>query len=661
MSILSSIDQMGREPVSPSDPHVPWLASWFTVERALYALLILAAAGIRLFLLTGQPFNSLEATNAWHAWLITNGNVAQAAIAPDSPLLHALYTLAFWLFGAGEYVARALPVLCGVGSVWLLWYWRQWLGRLTALIAATLLCIDPWFTFYSRLADSVAITIFCGLLVLTALLRLAELTDATGRAAQVNTDETDEASDIPAVDHVLEIESTLGHWQRLFAIGLGLLVISGPQMWSWLGVLVLFGLFVLPTAARQLLLTNPIHWVLTVGVAIIGATGWLARPEGLGALSTSLTVWLSQWSDGNAEAYSLGWLLIRMITDQPLLILFGLIGLGQGWLAANSTGNDATQRGRTTVLTLWLLWGLLLVLVPGRGPLALAMVGLPLLFFAAHALATLVVDMQSGVQWQVNGLLLLVLGVLFISFAFFLATFANARTFDVSLARTLLLIGVLSLLLVVAYALWIDGRQARIVIGSGVAVILLCWTISSAWALNHFSDLRHPDGFFQSYTNPDVRELADAVEMLSAQRFGDATELPLQVEMVGTPDPVLGWYLRDMRNLEWVLAPGSSNGQNPPVIITLPGSTGIDGLSTGYLGSEYALHDQWLPTQLTAGEVAFTPDPAADFLTNLESRFNARWTAQTRKLLRWMIYHKVETLPPTNPVTLWVATAPEVN
>jgi hypothetical protein len=635
------------------------LQTWLTVERAIFVLVLLVAAALRFFLLTNQPLNALEAANSWTAWLVATGEPLPMAVAPNSPLLYSLYTIAYWVLGGSDALARAIPALCGVGTVWLLWYWRDWLGRETALIAAGLVAIDPWLVTYSRLGDSIGISLFLGMLTLTALLRLATLLEAApvpteplsvpplvDEGAQAVSPNGAEKPPITRVNRLVE------RWQQIAAIALGLLLISGPQMWNWLVVLALFTVIVLPAAVWQPLVAQRALWLLLIGVAVGGATGWLANPAGIGALSTSLTVWLSGWFAG-PEPYPLQWLWIRVVTDIPLITFFGLIGIGVAW--RSRSGDRGPQ---TRFLAAWLLWGLILVLVPGRSPLVLAMVGLPLLFFAAQRLTSLIQEAQFGVAWRENGLLALVLAILFVVFAFLLASFSQSPTLNNSLARTLILILVFIILLVLAYALWINGRQARLVIGSGMGLLLLLWTINSTWALNQHFDLYYPDGFFAGYTNPDVRALADAVAMLSAQRHGDATELALQVEMAGVPDPVLGWYLRNMRNLTWVLAPGLVNGQSPTVVITPADSTGVDGLRSNYLGSSYALHDRWLPTLLIGAETV-APPPDAGFFERMQQRLNGFWSARVHNLLRWMIYHRTQTLPPTEQVVLWVATPGE--
>ena len=599
------------------------LGEWLTVERALYGLLLLLAVGLRGFMLTNQPLNSLEATNVWTAWLTATGNTVATGTSPTSPLFHSLYMLLFWALDGGDWLARLLPVCFGSATVLLLWYWRIWLGRNVALIAAALIAFDPWLIAYSRLADSAGLSLFLGMLVLTALIQLATQ---------------------PADEEVAP------HWHYLAAVGFCLLVISGPQMWNWLPVLAIFVISIMPLARTQALLAARSAWLLGLGLALVGATGWLAEPATLGMLSSSLSAWLRGWSGDQTMNYPVSWFWLRLFVEAGLLVVFGLVGLLTRWRGSATAGARRWNR----FLLAWLLWGLLLALVPGRSPLILAMVGLPLIFLAAEGINGLWQDARAGVSWRENGLLISVLAILFLSFCFWLAAFSNNVQIDALLARTLIIIIVLMLLLILAFVLWVDGRQARLVTGSGVGLVLVLWTLSSGWALNHHFDLRYPDGFFATYTNPDVERLAAAVETLSAQRAGDASDMPIQVEMTGTPDPLLGWYLRTMRNLQWVLAPGLVDGQSPTVVITFPDSQGVDQLTTDYVGSSYALHDRWLPSDLLLTESPPAPVEGS-FSERLQAQLNNAWTGRVRILLRWMIYHKTPTLPPQEEVILWVA------
>lgn len=629
------------------------LAGWFTLERGLYALWLLLAAGLRLGGLAVQPLNAAEAGQAWSAWLVANGHAAALAPAPTSPLLYSLYTLLFWAGGATDATARFVPALCGIGAVFLLWYWRAWVGRLPTLFAGLLFAVDPWLVAHSRLAESTMLSLFLAMLTLTGLLQIA--------AQEDNHEPATPESAIPP----------LSPWQTTTAISFGLLLVSGPQSWGWLVLLALFCWLCLSVAQRQAWLQQPTLLLLVVGAALIGATGWLARPEGLSAISTSLTTWITQITGADArESYSLGWVAWRFLIEQPFVLFFGVIGLGAYWRNSLSR-SPAYQPAWLRFVVAWLLWGLLLLFLPGRTPFVLIMVSLPLLFLAAYGVQQLLQEAQEGVAWRENALFLSVLAILLISFAFWLAALTNNATFDGMLARTLLIILVLIFLLTLAYTLWLDGRQARLTTGALLATILLAWTISSSWQLNQRFDLAYPDGFFATYTNPDVRRLVADVEMLSAQRKGDPGELPVQVEMAyhdgAQPDPVLGWYLRNMRNLAWVLAPGIVDGQSPPVVITISDASlnnegdseaedsAVNQLAASYLGSRYALRDYWLPTALTADELpAAVPIEGAGFGSRVQEQLNQWWVARGRALLRWLIYREAPAIPSSDMMVLWV-------
>ena len=134
--------------------------------------------------------------------------------------------------------------------------------------------------------------------------------------------------------------------------------------------------------------------------------------------------------------------------------------------------------------------------------------------------------------------------------------------------------------------------------------------------------------------------------------------LAVASDITEMPDPVLGWYLRDMRNLAWVLAPGAVAGINPPVVITTEET--MDALAANYLGSQYALTDHWLPETLGATDAQQASSAAElGFWAGLRERLNTRWSTQWRDKLRWLIYRKVPSAPSTEDVVLWVMAVEE--
>jgi hypothetical protein len=610
-----------------------------TVEHALYALVLLAAVGLRFFALAAQPLNDLEAVNVWPAWLAAMGREAPALPAVASPLFYAVDTLLFWVIGSGDGIARSAPALAGVAVIVLLWWLRPWLGRDVVLVAALLVAVDPWLTAFSRLADGAAFSLFFGLLALSGLAMLL---------------------------HLPVTATSVSRWRVVTAVAAGLLVVSGPLGWSFVIVLLLFVVQFDPglgqLRARGL---GSRRDLLAFGAAaILGATVWLAQPAGLGMVSTSLSVWLSLLWGGEGASYPLSWWVIRLVVDQPLLLLFGLIGFVRLWMATpdeEALAADPLLRRRMawrSFLTAWLLWGLLLGLLPGRNPFSLPMIGLPLLLAAADLIAAIVRRLPAGVVWRESWLLLGLVTVLLTSASFWGLALVAQRQFDPVIARGMVLFVLLAALTVVLYALWADWQQAWLLVGGYGTIIFLLVVLSSNWQLNHRFEFNEPDGLFATYTDADVRQLAENVHLLSAQRVGDRGEMPILVQMarpqgagqVAQPDPVLGWYLRDMRNLSWVLAPGGETqpGQRAPLVITL-GEGSADTALAGYMGSRYRLRTHWLPSQLLpAGETA------TENVSGPVARLGQSWERWLRNFLRWLLFRKLPTPPPADRVVLWV-------
>lgn len=625
--VEATIEELMIEPQRPTV--VPLPLSWFTVERALYGVLLLVAFGIRFFALSQQPLNSLEAANVWPAWLSALAVHAPDPPTPSSPLLYTLHTLLFWVAGGSDTLARAIPACFGVGVVCLFWYWRRWLGRPTALLAALLMAIDPWSTAFSRLADGAIVSVFFGLLTLIGLTHLYTL------------DPNDESR---------------GRWQNVVAASAGLLLVSGAQSWSFLLIVALFvglfGGFYGRTTATEEGEPRPTHrfsfsrsmLIILVASAVLGATNWLVRPEGLGLISTSLTVWFKQWLGGDLH-YPLTWPFLRLLIDQPLLLIFGLFGVGQLWLNPHieSAEHSITPaRPWPLFLTLWLGFGLLMALLPGRNPFSLLMIGLPLLLATAHLGNVILQQYRPDFAWREASLVVLMLLVLLISTLFWAIAFVSQRQVDATLARTTLTVFGLALLLVVAFAFWSERTQTRFIIGSFVGLLLLSVTVASSWQLNQRFEVAHPQGFFAEYTHPDLRRLVIDLATLSAQRNGDPDEAPLQVQMAGRPDPVLGWYLRNMRRLTWVLAPGVKDDQAPPLVITLAAQADARALLANYMGSRYEIHVRWLPPALFSAAA------------KAASAANTYWPQQLRPFLRWAIYREAKPLPPAESIVLWV-------
>ncbi len=670
------------------------------VERALYGVILLIGGLLRLTGLGARPLLPLEATNAWLAWLAVHPPaVASAAnvqiagdLVPSSALLYSLHSLLFWTLDGGDALARWLPALAGTALVLLPWALRRQLGRPTALALAALLAVDPWLVTFSRVADGAMLS---AALALVAVVAVLNLPGAQGR-----------------------------RWSMIAAAAVGLLVVSGVQAWPLL-VVVGLAFVVLGRGAGQQgsrgqeesgksteLLISPAPLrpsslaLLAVASALLGATAWLARLDGLGYVSASFGLWLAKLVEGD---YGLGWLALRLWADQlPLLIfaLLGLIGLWRGErsfrASRRSQAADQNRAARTLFpstgepgegepavrseppaarpapspvkgwprfVTLWLAWAVILVLLPGRDPFALAGLSLPLTLLAAHALGWLVDQRRSvPLLTGASAALVALLAVLWTARGIAATLFVNSAALDWALLGLLTTLGVLLIVVVAITALNTSWRGALAVLGILLAALLSMDAVSQAVRLNFEAEvdspLTQPTGFFAQTSHGDVRQLAADVHRLSALRTGFESLLPVQVQRVARPDPLLGWYLRDMRLLTWTTAPTVDGAAADPALNVaqpLVVTRNVEGeaprLPTGYAGSVYGHTTRWLPDDLLVNALAGQQDepgvepdvaPAA-----FSEQVAARWSEAWRPLLRWLRYDEAQQPPTVEMVVLW--------
>jgi hypothetical protein len=599
------------------------------------------------------PLLPLEATNSWPAWLWAQAMAAPDGVTPVTALFFSLQSALFWLTAGSDLSARLVPASIGTALVLLPWWWRPWLGPWGALALAALVALDPWLVMVSRLADGAGLSVACAFLALTALMRLA----LAGRE-RLNR----ETSDQPIADDARP-------WSTVAGIAGGLLVVSGPLAWSFLPLLVLFAvLYARELSASGLLASSWLRWA--VAAALLGGTGWLARPQGLAMVSASLTVWLEQWQ---ASGYGAWWPYVRLVADQPLLLIVGMIGLVTALpMALQREGDGRWER----FLWLWLIWGVALLALPGRNPLSLAVVVWPLIFGAVHMSRLLVGWGPEGSpaqpEWRELRIVAATLVILFVSGVFWATALVASRSFEPVMAQAVGAIGLLAVLVLILYGWWSGWEPTRWVVCAGIAVMLLVTTTARAWELNVEHDWMHPEGLFAVTTHPEMRLLAADMETMSAHRTGDPHQMAVEVLLRGQPpraiggmelpqkvvadaDPVVGWYLRAMKNLSWWSEAGRQAAGETPFALELGDAEAQlpAGLNGSYARSSYGWRASWLPETLWT-ETVQTTEPGS----GLAARLSAHWSARWQPALRWLIYRRAPTTPEMQPTiqagTLWV-------
>ncbi|MDH7490555.1 MAG: glycosyltransferase family 39 protein, partial [Anaerolineae bacterium] len=147
------------------------LLSRITIETALYGALLVVSLMLRLADLDARPMSAAEAARALGAWQLAQG---QEPTVVGSPLLTHTTTLIFFLFGAGDFMARLLPAFFGALLVLVPYFWRERLGHAGAFLAAVLLTVSPLSLFTSRWMGPEVLAAGLGLALATALVRFAD-------------------------------------------------------------------------------------------------------------------------------------------------------------------------------------------------------------------------------------------------------------------------------------------------------------------------------------------------------------------------------------------------------------------------------------------------------------------------------------------------------
>ena len=113
--------------------------------------------------------------------------------------------------------------------------------------------------------------------------------------------------------------------------------------------------------------------------------------------------------------------------------------------------------------------------------------------------------------------------------------------------------------------------------------------------------------------------------------------------------------------VEWVLAPSLEITGMMPLVITLGAEGGAGELSeqspvpAGYIGSNYDLRYDWLPSELLTRPIPeLAAPPEGTVGARIEASLDGIWRARLQPFLRWALHHKVDNVPTGDGIRLWV-------
>jgi hypothetical protein len=156
----------------------PSLKFW----RVACAAILIGSGLLRLLYLTEKPLHHDEGVNGlFMASLFRRGFYHYDPANYHGPTLYyfgwlttTLNSVLYGKYGLSTLAIRLVPALFGIGIVWLMFYFRRFIGTVGALAAALLAAASPGFVFFSRYFIHEILFVFFTLALVAAVMRFRE-------------------------------------------------------------------------------------------------------------------------------------------------------------------------------------------------------------------------------------------------------------------------------------------------------------------------------------------------------------------------------------------------------------------------------------------------------------------------------------------------------
>jgi hypothetical protein len=483
-----------------------------TLEHTLYLLALALALFVRFLHLGAAPLSDFEA--AWALQARTAALGEASAVGPN-PAYILLTSFLFYLFGITNFLARFWPVLAVSLLVLFPISLRASIGKTAALILAFGLALDPGLTAVSRFAGGPGMALGFSFLALAALMIRKPI-----------------------------IAGTLG----------GLALLSGSFVIH--GILILLLTWLLVTVFDRAGLwkfqvydgsdngseekstgLKKSAYSLIATVFLLG-TLFFWIPQGISGIAAIIPAYLSSWFQPAEIPFSR--LLAALFVYQPLIVIFGLLGIIRSWRYA---GNQALL-GKW--MSFWVLSFLLIALVyPGRQVWDLSWILVPLVGLAALEIAHLIaLRPHQHSRWISITQAVFIFTLLVFSWIQ-LSAVGTVRTYEIyhelptfllMILGAVIMIGLTSLLVGLGWSL----RTAQLGFMWGVGAALFLYTLSALWGPAHLRMNRAVELWNPLPGTGQAHLLQSTLNELSAWNTGYTHTL----DVVSLADsPSLRWFL----------------------------------------------------------------------------------------------------------------------
>jgi predicted membrane-bound mannosyltransferase/sugar lactone lactonase YvrE len=156
-----------------SDPIFQY-APWLTWEILFFGIILLLAAITRFLMLGERAMSHDESLHTFYSWRFSQGFGYQHNPMMHGPFQFHILAATYFLFGASDFTSRVPAALFSIATIWMCWYWRRYIGKTGALIAALMLLVSPYMLFYGRYARNEAFVGLYAIVMLYAVLRYLE-------------------------------------------------------------------------------------------------------------------------------------------------------------------------------------------------------------------------------------------------------------------------------------------------------------------------------------------------------------------------------------------------------------------------------------------------------------------------------------------------------
>ncbi len=167
--------------MTPETSHLSWLdqpiQKWlnsFDLEKIIFTVILILAVFSRFYMLGERVMSHDEVNHVRPSWELFQGQGYRHDPVTHGPMQFHLISLSYTLFGDNDLTSRLPSALFSIATIWMVWKYRRYLGRVGALLSALMMLISPYMLFYGRYTRNESFVALFGVITLYLILRYLE-------------------------------------------------------------------------------------------------------------------------------------------------------------------------------------------------------------------------------------------------------------------------------------------------------------------------------------------------------------------------------------------------------------------------------------------------------------------------------------------------------